>query len=461
MKEVFDFLGRAKTLKPKIAVVGDGMVDQYFNVAADRVSPEFPIPVMLSETSTSDVCLPGGAANVCRQFGKFDIDVKFLGFIDRAAKVDYDKYNINCEYCVSLENGRMIPRKKRFYHGQFPLCRWDVETFNYGLEKEELRKYQEELYEKFLQLDADVVILSDYDKGVFTGGPFWAAQLEGKITIVDPKKGPVEKWRGCTVFKPNAKEAKELSGADNWKTQCDFFQRRIGCMSVVITQGGDGVVGKVGGRYFDFHPDRKISADSVIGAGDCFAAFLAMTLAHGMDIVEGVKVAFEAGSLYVQRKHNEPVTSQELIMYIDSRAAKFSTPPQERDYTLVFTNGCYDILHPGHLKVLEEAKSFGDKLVVGVNSDESIRVNKGDKRPIMNLQERMNMLAALECVDFVVPFEERTPYALVKSIMPDILVKGSDWADKTIVGSDLVKDVRFVELLEGMSTSDIIKRACK
>ena len=475
MNNFQSFLENIKMLKPKIGIIGDCMIDNYFRVDANRVSPEFPIPVMLMDEEKPEKAVPGGAANVVSQFKHFPVSVGFLGYIDNSAldifgseswglgfqhenQVDfYDSLNIEEAY------GQRIPSKNRFYQGDFPLCRLDVERKNYGLSSEDFIEAREFVRQRWDKSSFDVAIFSDYGKGIFEADSFgtfidWNKNNDGNtITIVDPKHGPVEKWRGCSIFKPNAKEARELSGLEDPEMQCDYFQNKIGCMAVVVTNGGEGVYGKVAGKYFDYRSGDSVKAKSVIGAGDCFAAFLAMALAVGTDIVDAVEIAYEAGAIYVQNSYNKPIKPLDLLMSTD----KLTTPPQERDYKLVFTNGCYDLLHPGHLKVLEEAKSFGDKLIVGVNSDDSIKRIKGDKRPVMSLEHRVKMLAALECVDFVVPFGEATPYSLIKKIMPDILVKGSDWEEKVVVGSDLVEDVRFVKLLEGMSTTDIINKASR
>ena len=475
MNKFNTFLENIKTQSPRIGVIGDCMIDNYFRVDANRVSPEFPIPVMLMEGESPEKSVPGGAANVVSQFKHFPVSVGLLGYIDNSALKVFNSESwglgfqhenqVNFYESVNIEEsyGQKIPTKNRFYQRDFPLCRLDVEKENYGLSSEHFIKARDRLQTEWLKSSFDVAIFSDYGKGIFeedSHGTFvdWPSLTDGNtITIVDPKNGPVEKWRGCTVFKPNFLEAKKLSGLEDPIEQCNYFQAKIGCMAVVVTNGGDGVYGKVGGKHFNYRSGDSIKAKSVIGAGDCFAAFLAMALSVGMDIIDACEIAYEAGAIYVQNSHNKPIKPSDILMSTD----KLTMPPQERNYKLVFTNGCYDLLHSGHLKVLEEAKSFGDKLVVGINSDDSIKRIKGDKRPIIPLEDRVKMLAALECVDFVVSFDQKNPYALIKKIMPDVLVKGGDWEGKVVIGSDLVEDVRFVELLEGMSTTEIINKASR
>ena len=467
MNHIKTFLERCQETQPRIAVIGDAMIDEYFHVDASRVSPEFPIPVMRSWPDQPDVVVPGGAGNVCLQFRNFFFGVTYYGLLDQYAKEVMSKAGIHTQ-AAALEGGEMVPRKRRFYHGQFPLCRWDVEDKNFGIIDNTTLQIRQRIMQMAFEREVKehgppaVMILSDYDKGVFSGClpvDWWLdpERVGSSITIVDPKKGPVEKWRGCNVFKPNVKEAQDLSGYSDWRDQCKFFQAKLGCQAVVITQGGEGVVGQVGLSPFEYRPTRTIYPDSVIGAGDCFVAFLAMGLAHSMDIRDVVAVAYEAGAIYVQRKHNTPVAPHELLGRVDPEGVKLRIPPQERDYKLVFTNGCFDILHEGHLATLRRSRELGDKLVVAVNSDESVRALKGEYRPIINAKERMRMLAGLECVDFVVEFNEETPYNIIQQIKPDVLVKGADWAGN-IVGSDIVPEVHALPLIGGLSTSGIISK---
>jgi len=469
MNHIKTFLERCRESSPRIAVMGDAMVDEYFYVDANRVSPEFPIPVMRSWPDKPDIAVPGGAGNVCRQFRHFFFGVTYYGMLDEYAAEVMAQADLYTQ-ATPLEGDERVPRKRRFYQGQFPLCRWDVEEKDFGIPDRASMVARQDLvktmFESYVKEDGPpaVMIFSDYDKGVFRGwdSKWWLdpKRQEQTITIVDPKKGPLEKWRGCNVFKPNTKEAYDMSGYTDWREQCKFFQAKLGCQAVIITQGGEGVVGQVGPAPFEYRPTRSIYPDSVIGAGDCFVAFLAMGLAHGMDIKDVVAVAYEAGAIYVQRKHNTPVAPHELLERVDPEGSKLRIPPRERNYKLVFTNGCFDILHEGHLGILRRARELGDKLVVAVNSDESVRALKGETRPIISAKERMKMLSGLECVDFVVEFNEETPYNIIKQIMPDVLVKGADWAGN-IVGSDIVPEVHALPLLKGLSTSGIISKIKK
>lgn len=456
MTDIETFLKMTNSMRSKVTVVGDYLLDEYYYVLADRVSPEFPIPVMLSSDSIPDISIPGGAGNVCRQMEGFNVDVDFYSLIDTYGLEVLNSSSISSKFCVLMEGKN--PIKKRIYQDDFPLCRWDIELTNFGL-TDSLINYQRELHEKFCKEVSGVVIFSDYGKGLFNSDLNWMCN-EDLLTIVDPKNGPIEKWKGCTIFKPNEKEAHDLSGGlKDWKKQCDYFMSVLGCSGVVITRGRKGVVGKMINGYFDYKPDFSVACESSIGAGDTFAAFLAMTQVHCMDIIKSVEIAWKAGSIYVQKKHNKPVHPYELLALDDPIKAKFVSREflSNRDFDLVFTNGCFDFgLHSGHLKLLHESSKMG-KLVVALNSDESVSRLKGKNRPLSPLKERMKIMAALECVDYVVSFEEDTPYEIIKEIRPDVLVKGGDYKKEDVVGADLVEKLYIVPSEEGVSTTKKIE----
>ncbi len=443
-----ELLDRQFDYRPRVAVFGDAILDEYYEVSADRVSPEFPIPVFHASDDVPGIVL-GGAANVCKQFSNFNFNASLFALTNE--KIKYLAGGIDMEGCIS---SRRVPVKKRFYSGEFPLFRFDVETGDYGLEPDSLKKLQEKLVEKLLSRDPfNVVVFSDYDKGVFRGiGEFMSRIPESTITIVDPKKSPLGRWRGCTIIKPNSVEAEEISGHSDWRRQCDFFMRETACQAVVITQAGDGVVGNVQGVWFEHRPEVRKAPRSVVGAGDAFVAFLAMCMAHSIDIRRAVEIAFEACSLYVDEPRNRPLYPYQISpsKFVDPRIL------EKRDFSLAFANGNFDILHPGHVELLKFARSKADGLVVALNSDESV-ARQGKSHPLINsLEYRRSMVEALECVNFVVEFDEETPYELIKKIRPDVLVKGSDWPNP--VGSDIVPEVHSFGLVGGHSTTSIIEK---
>jgi len=433
-----------------IGVVGDSMIDQYFNVHVKRISPEFPIPIMHSDNDKSEN-FPGGASNVAYQFKHFNCDVKLISFLDRESQSVLICKGIDTSLCSVIKN--KIPRKRRFYSEDFPVYRWDLEQENYGLGKD-LEKFCCDLYDKAENYisNFDVLIFSDYSKGIFSNH-LYKLISKAKISIVDPKSGDLERWKGCTIFKPNKQEALTLSGCSTVKDAGIYLLDKIKCKAVVITQAGDGVTVFDESGFVEFKPENKLNpAESVIGAGDCFSAFLAMAMARGMSIRESALLAWNAGVIYVKSKHNKPLCKNDFSPKI-LRNFDFSS----RDYKLVFTNGCFDILHVGHIETLKFAKSLGDKLIVAVNSDESVsRIKSG--RPIVSLENRMKLLESLEFVDFVVPFNEDTPLNLIKEIMPDVLVKGSEYKVESIAGYDIVPKIVLAPMVNNLSTTDIINK---
>lgn len=442
----------------KVGVIGDSMIDEYFNVRVKKISPEFPIPVMHSDTDKSED-FPGGAANVVYQFKNFNANVNLISFTDKSADTSLRLKGVNTDMCVNIFT--CIPRKRRFYSDDFPTYRWDVEESHYGLGSD-LDKKCFELYEKAQQTAEyfDVLIFSDYDKGVFSKYTNLLIP-ECPITIVDPKSGDLDRWRGCTIFKPNKQEALLLSGRSTVNDAGVYLLNRLNCEAVVITQAGQGVTVFDRDGIYEIRPTQPLPpAESVIGAGDCFTAFLAMSLGYGMKISEAAEIAWRAGSLYVKNRHNKPLTRTDILHTFDPTASKIiddSKIFQNRKYKLVFTNGCFDILHAGHLELLRYAKSLGDKLVVAVNTDESVaRLKPG--RPFISLNDRMALLAGLEFVDFVIPFSENTPLEIIKRINPDVLVKGGEYKKEDIVGYGIVNEVVTVPMVDGLSTTNIFKK---
>lgn len=447
---MIDFLLRQFGRRARVAVFGDAILDEYYDVVADRVSPEFPIPVMTARSSDPSKISFGGAANVCQQFSNFNFDVGLFALIDQRFLCHSRAFDSS----GCLLAPASIPVKKRFYSGSFPLCRFDVEQKGYGFTKSELADKQRILVDRLLSSDPyEVVVFSDYDKGVFDGiEPFLFRMPGDTITIVDPKGGPISKWRGCTIIKPNSVEAKNLSGKSDWRSQCEYFFRETGCQAVVITQAGEGVVGNVMGSWFEYRPECSTDPRSVIGAGDAFVAFMAMCMSHSIDIRMAVEIAFKACSIYVGKDRNSPVYPYELA------SDKFVSPESlaRRDFGLSFANGCFDILHPGHVELLKFAKSKADRLVVAVNSDRSVAAQRKSHPMVNDLDYRKQMVASLECVDFVLSFDEDDPYELIKAIRPDVLVKGSDCPSP--IGSDLVGEVCLFDIINGYSTTEAIRK---
>lgn len=457
---ISQFISSIQDKRTTVGIVGDSMVDVYTCGTVDRISPEFPVPVQHSTEDYAEY-YGGGAANVCSQFKHFNTLPLLFSFFDYEGAS-----NLDIDFRFSVETGTM-PRKIRFYDDDFPLFRRDIEKPNYGINNiSESRKLLLTKFESTIK-DLDVVILSNYNKGLFD------CKLATKIieicnknnvpTVVDPKNN-YHFWLGCTVLKPNYKEACEMTKETSWEKQEIAF-KHMGFHSVIVTLQGKGVVGYCGKESFEYKPKTTVKdVNSVVGAGDAFMAILSLGVAKKIPLEKIAAYAFECGAQFVRSKRARPVSLYEIHRRIDPLNAKIMSVNNikylretvYKDERWVFTNGCFDLLHVGHLYTLQTAKSRGDKLVVALNSDESVKRLKGANRPIIDLQERKQVVAALECVDFVVSFAEDVPYNTIKELHPNVLVKGEDYTPDRISGVDLVDEVYLTDLIAGNSTTNII-----
>jgi D-beta-D-heptose 7-phosphate kinase / D-beta-D-heptose 1-phosphate adenosyltransferase len=453
MEDIFrKFLRLNREHRVEIYCAGDAMVDEYYPVKVKRISPEFPMPIMTS--TGKPVFRPGGAANVACQLKNFNVLKDLICFEDENAQKVFANHGISpFSYRRAFRFlPSSLPRKQRFMDGKVQVNRHDIESAFCGLTKEERWEFQEGVKTVFRhRTSPNVIIISDYDKGFFDDN-FNLYEWPRTKTIVDPKKGPLEKWKYCTIFKPNAAEAESLSGKTNWKDQARFFRQELSCEAVVITFAGDRVAGMIWDEFFEFVPEEKVEVNSVVGAGDCFAAIFGLAIAHNFSVQDAVKIAYKAGSIYVQKQMNTPICPAELI---DDKIVE-AKDLQNRNFKLVLTNGCFDLLHKGHLNTLKFAKSKGEKLAVAINSDESVRKLKGDSRPVMPLEHRAAVLASLNFVDFVIPYSELDPLQVILDSKPDVLVKGGDYSLDQIIGRDCVEETLLAPILEGVSTTSFL-----
>lgn len=452
---VRDFLDKQRSSVKNIYVIGDMLIDEYWQVSVNRINPEAPGIVRDCRRTHGVHRKPGGAANVAYQLTNFNANPYLFCFAEQDAIKILTDHRLSIDGVMMMANG-FNPLKQRFIENErYQLaCRTDFTEPNYGpIDHPKLTDNAINVARRH-GARPDVVVLSDYNKGFFNGTKHdWINALKDTTTIVDPKVGPVESWKGCTIFKPNEKEAYELSGTPFWKDQCQVFKERLGCESVVITRGRKGVVGIDSDQFFEIEPENPVLVESVIGAGDSFVAVLALAVAHKLKIPDAVRIASHAATLYVQNRLNRPLVPAELAKdkIVDVRDLA------QRDFKLVFTNGVFDVLHVGHLATLRAAKKQGGKLLVAINSDESVRRLKGAARPINRLGERQALIAAMEMVDFVTSFDEDTPEEIIKLCRPDLIVKGGDYKKEDVVGSKY-SEVLTVPFIEGhSSTSTILK----
>lgn len=448
--------------KPKILVIGDFMVDNYTWCDCSRVSPE--APVLVAKTLKEDKRL-GGAANVYANLKSLGADVFALGVIGDDESGNFLKANLKGEFLI--QKGRKTPFKNRIMaHNQQVLRLDEEDTSEILLENELIFLFEEKIK------DFKAIVLSDYAKGVLTSKvckAFIKKANELEIPIlIDPKGSDFSKYSGATLLTPNKKEALKALKFENLdaknlekgiKKLKDDFSLRYS----IITLSEAGIA--VFDESLKLAPAKALEVYDVTGAGDSVIAVLAFCLASGIEIFKACEIANEVAAVVVSKIGNVSVSFDEIKSLKKSNfenkilsKEELLKKLKERNKKVVFTNGCFDIVHFGHIKYLEKAKRLGDILVVGLNSNSSVKRLKGESRPINSQFQRACMLAAFYFVDFVVIFEEDTPLELINFLKPDILVKGADYQGKEVVGSHLVSKVELIDFEEGFSTSKIIDK---
>src|SRR6201996_6287926 len=482
----FDALSHAMT-RQTVLCVGDLMLDEFVYGEVSRVSPEAPAPVIAVQRSETDI---GGAGNVARNITSLGARCIFVGLIgddEAGAKLKADLAQESLiESILVCDPGRPTTRKVRFVSEHFSthMLRADWES-----RAPAAGAIEQKLIDAILPLlpRADIVMLSDYAKGVLTARVIRnlidTARKLGKRVIVDPKSANLAIYRGATLLKPNRKEFAEAtrSSLDSGRSIADGAQEIMqlaDCEAVLVTQSEHGMtlVPRQGDAVHV--PGLLVKVRDVSGAGDTVAAALAVTLAAGADWETALRMANAAAAVAISKQGAAVVTRAELRRKVLPHAflaaeEKIMASSDELDAQLSewrkqgqrigFTNGCFDILHPGHVKLLTAARATCDRLVVGLNSDASVKRLKGQDRPLQNERARAEVLAALEAVDLVVLFEEDTPLNLITRIKPGVLVKGADYTREQVADHESVVayggEIRLVDLLKGFSTTALVARA--
>ena len=465
---------------PKLLVIGDLMVDHYLWGSCDRISPEAPVQVV-SVDSESTVL--GGSGNVINNLKALGAQVDVISVIGNCKisdelKVLLNDINVNSEYLITQKD-RITSKKSRIIASQQQVVRYDRESTD-----EINTKSQTTILNTFKKIIAnyDAVLLSDYGKGVLTAdltqSLITIANDNNKKVLVDPKGLDYSKYKGAYLLTPNKKEASEATNINikddksltqaitQLKTKCD-----LDISLITLSEQGVAI-------YDDhddelrIHPTVAREVFDVTGAGDTVLASLGFALSCGLDIDNAVEFANLAAGVVVGKIGSATATLNEIIEYESSlnkstsdehiktldEIIALSTELKSRDKKIVFTNGCFDLLHAGHVRYLETAKSFGDMLILGLNSDRSVTALKGEGRPINTQLDRAYILAALEAVDYVVIFDEDTPYDLIKAIKPHVLVKGGDYEGQDVVGQDIADELKLVQFVDGKSTTKTIEK---
>lgn len=472
-----------KKIKPSsILVAGDVMVDEYVLGEVERISPESPVPVLVARERLRRL---GGAGNVLRNLVSMGATVALFATIgsDDAGKWFKNHcYEIGVDtFWLKTDRSRPTTIKTRVVARNQQIVRIDEE--NTGIISAEMeQKVIDELKSVLPQVKA--VVLSDYGKGFLTPNILQSllaqAKEENIPVLVDPKGMDFTRYKGATYITPNIREASLASGIDisdkvSMELAGQTLLSQTNAEGIVLTRGRDGssLITRNSIEHFTVKPVEIVD---VTGAGDTVISTLALAVASGLSIQEAIQLANLAASLVVARFGAATVSLDEMIdsLKLERESRKIiNMSDAERalrhhriqGHTIVFTNGCYDLFHAGHLELLRKASSFGDVLVVGVNSDKSVKRIKGPQRPIVPEGERLAILSALNFVDYVIAFDQDTPLELIKEIKPDVLVKGEDWKGKTVVGEKIVLErkgrVELVKLLPGVSTTELISRIKK
>ena len=462
-----------------VLVAGDFMLDRYIEGTVSRISPEAPVPVVAVENTREAL---GGAGNVVHNIvalGGYARALTCLG-ADREGDCIIDAlqgYGADTDMIIRDPNAVTI-QKTRVIASHQQFLRYDQEKIT-PISKECLFTIQKN--ERLIFEGIDVVILSDYGKGFLTkeSAQFLidAAKKRNIPVIVDPKGKDYSLYRGATVCTPNLKELKEASGTQV-KSERELFEaaqqlrERNGLKNIVVTRSEEGMslIPGFSGEKDDF-PAICHEVSDVTGAGDTVISVIALGLAKGVSLPDCCKMANLAASIVVSKFGVAVATPEELLSKTLPREKLVSLESigliaeglRKQGKKIVFTNGCFDLVHAGHLSSFRQAKAFGDVLIIGLNSDDSVRRLKGPSRPIVGQKNRAELLCALEQIDYVVIFDQDTPEELVKLIKPDVLVKGADWSSKQpIAGQKLVEEnggaVRFIQLEQGLSTTSIVEK---
>ncbi|WP_438274329.1 D-glycero-beta-D-manno-heptose-7-phosphate kinase [Nitrobacter sp.] len=482
----FDGLSNAFS-RQTVLCVGDLMLDEFVYGEISRISPEAPAPVIAVQRSEINV---GGAGNVARNIAALGARCVFVGLAGEDEAGGRLRAALSREPLIEpsliSDPARPTTRKVRFVSEHFSthMLRADWETpapASGAVEQALVDAIQSQLPR------ADIVLLSDYAKGVLTARVIRtvidAARGLGKRVIVDPKSANFGIYRGATLLTPNRKEFADAtrSRADDQASIAAAAREVMqiaDCEAVLVTQSEHGMTLVPGEGQVIHVPAHTVKVRDVTGAGDTVVATLAVSLAAGADWETALRAASAAAAVAVGKSGTAIVTLAELrrnILAPASLAAEEKIVRSAADLDarlsawrdqglrIGFTNGCFDILHPGHVKVLTAARAICDRLIVGLNSDASVARLKGEGRPIQDEEARAEVLAALEAVDLVVIFEEDTPLKLIERTEPNVLVKGGDYSLEQVVGHEFVTahggEVVLIDILQGFSTTSLVKRA--
>lgn len=456
-----------------VLVVGDVMLDQYYEGNVNRISPEAPVPIVHVKNVRN---VPGGAANVVNNLAGLGVPSILVGAVGRDGNRDLLVELLKLDRCdfVPVEKKAQTTTKIRVVGAHQQVVRLDFEDagdIDAGTIDEILRSVRGKIDK------ADIVVISDYGKGLCTptlcSEIILEAKKRGMKVVVDPKGTQWDKYSGAFLVTPNMKELSDVAGRpvtnENGAVEKAGAEMlgKYGIDNLLVTRSDKGMTLTGAGGMLHI-PTVARDVFDVSGAGDTVVATLSAMLAAGAGLEKAVRLANRAAGVVVGKFGTAPILHDELFEKdIDDYDNKFiglesfaviHKSLRDAKKKIVFTNGCFDILHRGHLRYLREARSLGDILIIGLNSDDSVRRLKGEGRPVNSLSDRAYMLSALPFVDYVIPFGEDTPRDLIGAIRPDVLVKGGDYREEDIVGREFSGRTVTIPFVEGYSTTSILER---
>lgn len=431
--------------KKSIIVIGDVMLDEYVFGTVNRVSPESCCPILLTQNITYQL---GGAANVAFQITKQERNVILAGIIGKDTTADIlinQISNASIDSRLIFKHNVVTTKKTRYVNNV------NQQMFRVDNEEHSILNLNElSIIQSFLKNHAeeiDCVILSDYNKGVLTNEScqylIETANQMGIPIVVDIKIPNIKKYQNATVIKGNMKEFSAFFPPAEIKTETleanmRILRRKLKAKNIVVTLGRDGIAGMDNHNNFVHHKSNQVLVYDVTGAGDVVTAYIGAYI-RNYPFNDILYYANIAAGIKVTRFGNSFIPFNEVFPFKCKIKKASEIATLKKDKTIVFTNGCFDVFHAGHTDLLQYAKTKGDILVVGINTDESVKRLKGEKRPINNLEMRMKVLCAMSVVDYIIPFEEDTPEKIIREVHPDVLIKGGDYTLDEIVGSDFVK----------------------
>jgi D-beta-D-heptose 7-phosphate kinase/D-beta-D-heptose 1-phosphate adenosyltransferase len=468
----------------RIIVIGDIMLDRFITGTVSRISPEAPVPILKAK----DECISiGGAGNVAVNLIGLGASAKILGIIgndDNGKKLSelLKQSEIDSNDLIT-DPERITTTKTRIISRNQQIVRIDREHNN-PISETTGKRIVRSFMNSVNKFKPDGIIISDYAKGMITSElceEIIKHPRAKKIFVaVDPKGTDFTKYKGASVITPNKTEAEEVCGFNivdetTLKKSMKKLFNITGIDNIIITRGKEGISYSVRGENTKTIHSNAREIFDVTGAGDTVVSVLTLSYLSSESWEDSVRLANAAAGIVVGRVGTVSVTQRDLLnAFIPNRNLKLQkivsrkflrellTQLRKEKKKITFTNGCFDLFHKGHLHLLNEAKNFGDMLIVGVNDDDSVKRIKGEERPYIPALDRARMIAELECVNFVVVFPEDTPLELIKMIKPDILIKGSDYKHETVIGSEFVEsyggEVKFIEQLKDISTSTLLSK---